>query len=310
MLDGPDSVPVDRPLKELGLDSLMAVELRNALGKRTGVRLPATLAFDYPTPIALAKHLLSRVLLAAGAGSNVPVVRVTLSAPRVRLFCFHHMGGTPEGFRAWSADLPRDVELSAFTYPDSATDKLVSAEGYLATVVGEVQRLSRAPYAFFGHSVGALVAWWATVALLQAGVEPPRVLLVSGGPAPTPDGLDVNKLRLRPREIVAYLSNGRTSANEVSDAALAMFLGDLGLFEAMQTMPRPVPLQIPLPIIGFVGASDPAYNVADIERWRAFTSSTFEVETIPGGHFYFLEEEASRRQLLGTISQVLSTISA
>jgi acyl carrier protein len=60
-MDGAQAVGMDRPLKELGLDSMMALELRNALGKRVGATLPATLAFDYPTPAAIAKHLITMV---------------------------------------------------------------------------------------------------------------------------------------------------------------------------------------------------------------------------------------------------------
>jgi acyl carrier protein len=58
---GPQEIPADKPLMELGMDSLMAVELRNGLGRAARTELPATLLFDHPTVNALARHLAATV---------------------------------------------------------------------------------------------------------------------------------------------------------------------------------------------------------------------------------------------------------
>ena len=73
-LAGAAAVPANQPLKELGLDSLMAVEVRNQLAARAKTTLPTTLVFDYPTPEAIAKLLLRNGFCRAGSAPQEFVI--------------------------------------------------------------------------------------------------------------------------------------------------------------------------------------------------------------------------------------------
>jgi acyl carrier protein len=80
-LDDGMAIELDAPLKDHGLDSLMAVELRNRIGGELKANLPSSMLFDHPSVQALTEHLLERLDLAGASPESAAPVAAPVAAP-------------------------------------------------------------------------------------------------------------------------------------------------------------------------------------------------------------------------------------
>jgi medium-chain acyl-[acyl-carrier-protein] hydrolase len=212
---------------------------------------------------------------------------------RLRLFCFPHAGAGASSFRGWSEVLPLDVEVCALQYPGHETrfaDPLFTNVEELAGAVADAigPELSK-PFAFFGHSMGALVAYETARILRSRGGLHPQRLFVSGRgaahlPLPRPPAHP-----LPDPELLAALRrySNRTDELLAHPDLLALFLpilrADLAAVETYQ----------PASIDPFLDSITSLGGVADLDvpwfrldAWRAHTAGAFKVCMFPGGHFF------------------------
>lgn len=234
---------------------------------------------------------------------------VTIMAPRprarLRLICLPFAGGGTSAYREWAARLPDEVEVVAAALPGRegriGEPALDSVDALANGVVDGLSRHLDRPFALFGHSMGAVVAFEVIRRLRPMGLEPVH-FFASGHKAPhvrtkrTPDCHS-----LPDDEFVAAVERLNGIPTEILENAefMEMILPSLRSdFRAAETYAyRPgAPLRCPISAYG--GLDDHEVIHEEIEAWGHHTSGPFRVQMFPGDHFFV---NSSRDRLLRAI---------
>jgi len=211
----------------------------------------------------------------------------------LRLFCFPYAGGGALSFRGWGTQLPPAVEVCPIELPGRG---MRLKEAPFTRLVPLVEAVVEAllpyldkPFAFFGHSMGALISFEVARRLRRDQALNPVHLFVSGRRAPQWPDPDPPIHALPEAEFLGELRrlNGTPEAvlasRELMQLLLPVLRADFAVLETYRYEPAS-PLECP--IAAFGGLQDPEVACETLEAWRQQTRSDFSLQMLPGDHFF------------------------
>ena len=218
--------------------------------------------------------------------------------PAMRLFCFAHAGGGATTYHRWNAALGEEVEIHTAQLPGrenrSKERFLESIPEVVVEIVQVIQASLDLPYALFGHSMGALVAYEVSRALQKLGARSPLGLFVSG--RRSPDITEFTK-PLHVLEDSAFIDAVQQRYGGIPELILkdpeflSYFIrpmrADFKILETYEHQPDPV---LDISIEAYYGREDKRLSLEKMEGWRNQTSSSFALSEFSGGHFFLHDQ--------------------
>lgn len=231
----------------------------------------------------------------------------TVAAPALRLFCFPYAGGAASAYRGWAARMPYEVDLCAVQLAGRETR---IRETPLAHMMPLVRALADAlpfddvPFAFFGHSMGAFIAFELARTLRRDRRPMPEALIVSGARPPQIPDTEPPTWNLPEPEFRAELRRlGGTPPEILENEDMMQFIGRTlrADFAICDTYTYSYDDPLDLPIIALAATEDHKASPAQTTQWHIHTRSTFEQYTFDGDHFYLQPKEAEVTALIGDV---------
>lgn len=220
-------------------------------------------------------------------------------------------------YRAWGNYLPQDVEVVGIHLPGREAlmgEPLRDSIDALASAVqAATETCLDRPFAFFGHSMGAWIAFELARTFEREGKRVPVHFFASGRRAPQILDPRTAIHQLADEDLVnatTKLFGGIPAAvlaePELMELLLPVLRADLTAVETYRYLPGP-PFRCPLSAFG--GQSDSQVSLSDLERWGEQTQLSFDVQLFPGAHFYLNDTsgEALCRVIGKTLQNALTS---
>ncbi|MFC8130163.1 thioesterase II family protein [Streptomyces sp. NPDC057302] len=215
----------------------------------------------------------------------------------MNLLCFHHAGAGAMTFAGWQRHVGPDVKVLPVRLPgrESRLREERITEG--TRLVEELEHdlgplLDERPHAFYGHSLGALVAYRFALHRAQLGRRPPHLLLVGACAAPQlPSALldATGAPGLSDEQLIASLNDEESmpqallSRPEWLSMTLDTLRADLQLARSLRCAPITA---LSCAVRAFAGTGDQMVPAADIQAWEHCTTAGFALHSVPGAHFF------------------------
>jgi medium-chain acyl-[acyl-carrier-protein] hydrolase len=232
------------------------------------------------------------------------------ATPRMRVLCLPYAGGGIATYRAWPQGLSADIEVRAAQLAGRGSRLREPRVSHLTPLLDDLDRaiasLLHLPFALFGHSLGALLAFELTRRLQRQGRPLPVHLFVSGREAPQCESIRPPIHHLPEEDFRSALRDMGGMPPEILDNAELMALVSPVIradFTAVETWPYVAGPPLDVPLTAFVGDVDREYTLEQAEAWRVHTTRAFTCHVLPGDHFFI---HTQRDRLLDLVARALS----
>jgi acyl transferase domain-containing protein/NADPH:quinone reductase-like Zn-dependent oxidoreductase/surfactin synthase thioesterase subunit len=322
-----ERLALDVSLTDLGMDSLMAGQIRNALAKQLEIDFPTMGLMRGPTLVELATEVLAQVygtapasvVEATGPERWIRTMKGRSDTASLRVFALPFVGGGASVFTPWPNHLPDTVEVMGVQYPgrEDRIDEVPfdSMPAFVAELADAMLPYLDRSFAIYGHSMGGLLAYELTKYLEQQYSEIPMKLIVAGWPSPPlvdgyvrnlehiRDGFDMDR-ESDARVLEVLRDNGLFTAPIDDDASVEPLMpsirADLKMLGDYR-FENGVALRAPITVLR--GAEDPLFEVDQLQAWEKLTNGGFSLTTVAGDHLFIRNPST---QVMRTIAGELS----
>ncbi|MFF9812496.1 thioesterase II family protein [Streptomyces sp. NPDC014006] len=222
----------------------------------------------------------------------------------IRLFCFHHAGGGAMSFAGWRQRVGPGISALPVRLPGRETrrkdPRITDGARLVEELDADLGGLLDEPYAFYGHSMGALAAYRFAEHRVRTGQRPPELLAVGACSAPQLPSPLVDAL-LRPElpdeELIASLGGHESIPAPLRSrlswlhGTLATLRADLFLAQSLRSAPM---TPLPCSLAAYASEVDPLVSPAEVRSWEHCTTARFTFRTVLGTHFFVRGRELPR----------------